>query len=152
MLRLTKVVTSNPSEAERLRRETVVIPLSPVPASRPRIPRFGHAYYVGRYATFRKDFPKWLETVDLPPPLPKPATFSVTLCVLCDRPKKPANAYPRGDVDNYIKAVLDQIQGNGWFEDDAQVTKLYVTKAYAEPGEPGRIEVTIERNDLHGTN
>jgi Holliday junction resolvase RusA-like endonuclease len=70
---------------------------------------------------------------------------------MCDRPHKPANAYPRGDVDNYTKAVLDQLQGNGWFEDDAQVTQLRVTKAYAEPRNPGYIDIIIERNDTHGS-
>ena len=149
--RLTKVVTSNTSGEGFAFGRGVVIPLSPVPASRPRIPRFGKPYYEGRYKTFREDFTKWLGTVSLPEPIPKPATFSVTIRVACDRPKKPANDFPRGDVDNYAKAIMDQLQGWGWFADDVQVTTLYVTKGYAEVGEPGYIQLIIERNDPHGS-
>jgi Holliday junction resolvase RusA-like endonuclease len=127
-----------------------LIPVSPVPASRPRVPRFGKPYYEGRYKTFRENFGKWLEKVDLPAPLPKPATFALTIRVAVDRPKKPTNTYPRGDVDNYAKSVMDQLQGKGWFADDVQVTSLFVTKGYAEPGAPGHIHIYIERNDLHG--
>lgn len=37
----------------------------------------------------------------------------------------------RPDVDNLAKAVLDAIQGCGWWEDDGQVADLAVRKCYA---------------------
>lgn len=46
-----------------------------------------------------------------------------------------------GDVDNYAKAVMDQITGTFW-RDDAQVTVLVVGKRYSD-GDPST-EVTIE--------
>ena len=42
---------------------------------------------------------------------------------------KHAPRYPRPDVDNATKAVLDALNGVAW-EDDSQVTRLVVEKTY----------------------
>jgi len=42
---------------------------------------------------------------------------------------KDAPRYPRPDVDNATKAVLDALNGVAW-QDDSQVTRLVVEKSY----------------------
>jgi Holliday junction resolvase RusA-like endonuclease len=50
--------------------------------------------------------------------------------------------YPPGDIDNYVKCLLDGIQGdNGIIPDDKQVIDLRAVKRY---GDPARIEVEIQ--------
>ena len=53
------------------------------------------------------------------------------------RPDAPR--YPRQDADNLAKSVLDSLNGVAW-EDDAQVVRLVVSKAY---GTEGRTTVRI---------
>ena len=60
------------------------------------------------------------------------------------RPKAPR--WPRADVDNVAKAVLDAITDSGAFwGDDDQVLELAVRKGYARPGGGGRTIVTVRR-------
>lgn len=55
------------------------------------------------------------------------------------KPKTTKRDYPRGDTDNYAKAILDAMTKAGpFFEDDDQVTALMVTKRFAEPDEEPR--------------
>jgi len=51
------------------------------------------------------------------------------------RPKRPKAALPitRPDVDKLARAVMDALGAAGVFNDDAQVTTLYVGKRYSEP-------------------
>ena len=64
--------------------------------------------------------------------------MSVVIDLVFARPKshlrktglaKDAPRYPRPDVDNATKAVLDALNGVAW-EDDSQVTRLVVEKSY----------------------
>ncbi len=117
-----------------------VIQCNPTPASRPRIPRFGRPYYVGKYKEFRLEFAAMLEeTPDLPGCSSKP--MEVHLLFVIGRPKSPANSFPMGDVDNYAKAVLDSIQGKAILKDDKQVTRLNVVKRYTLPEEEPHIHI-----------
>lgn len=44
-------------------------------------------------------------------------------------PKKTERSYPKGDVDNYAKSVMDAF--NEWlYNDDDQIQTLVVTKEY----------------------
>ena len=78
---------------------------------------------------------------DLPAPCILPCR--VFLEFVRKSPKKPANDFPMGDVDNYAKAVLDSIQGLAFFEDDKQVTDLRVMKRYAAKGEAPHILMIV---------
>jgi len=49
----------------------------------------------------------------------------------------------RTDLDNLAKPVLDVLTNLGWWMDDGQVVQLDVSKVYAEPNEPSRIDVTV---------
>ena len=119
------------------------LPLNPVPASRPRVTRSGHVYYPKRYTAFRKEaesvVPVTLRDEQV---LDGPLLVRVTFRV--QRPKKTSLLFPRGDTDNYVKAVLDALNGHAYV-DDNQVIRLTAVKCWAEPDEPGSIKVNIRR-------
>jgi len=114
------------------------LPVQPVPASRPRIGRFG-AYYGKNYEQFRKDAQ----------PLANSATYTLTdkplelwmECVAL-KPKQGKLLFPRGDIDNYIKGPLDVMTKAGKFwNDDDQIVQLTAVKRYCVGDEPPHINV-----------
>lgn len=48
-----------------------------------------------------------------------------------------------GDVDNYAKAVLDEMTGHFYY-DDSQVVELFATKLYADDQPPG-VTISIRK-------
>ncbi len=73
--------------------------------------------------------------------------IDVSIVFLVKRPKKTSLQYPKPDIDNYSKAILDSLNGK-LFVDDYQVVLLTAVKAWAEPEEEGQIEIYMEqRND-----
>jgi len=123
----------------------IFIPVAPVPASRPRISKYGN-YYPKTYTEFRKYLYKELKKYQGKYDAVKKAEFKVTLEIICKKPKKPSNPYPRGDVDNYAKGYLDGITYAGLFwDDDIQVTQLNISKRYQNEGEEYGANITIEQ-------
>lgn len=115
------------------------IPLNPVPASRPRVARWG-VYYPKTYKT-------WMEaaeafTVDIGGCLE--TSLLVTAVHVVARPKTTLRAYPRGDVDNFAKATLDAVTkwGTIWSDDD-QVLVLTTSKRFARAGESPATHVEV---------
>jgi Holliday junction resolvase RusA-like endonuclease len=100
-------------------------------------------YYPKTYATFRKEFGRMVEAAGLP--TPGVAPVNVYLEFVRSKPTKPANSFPMGDIDNYIKSVLDSIQGHGIFEDDKFVQVVTASKRYVAKGE--KPHITIVWND-----
>lgn len=118
----------------------VTINVPPVPASRPRVGRFG-VYYAPTYA-------KWMKAAadDLHKATPSPVTGSCLVFVeqIAACPKKTILQHPRGDVDNFVKGPLDAITKCGKFwGDDKQIVGVSAFKRFAEPGETPRTEVHI---------
>ena len=128
--------TSNTSATE-LGSVKFSLAYAPVPAARPRIrvmrlksgKSMGVAYYTGTYKNYVTDVPKLIP--DSPIYYDKPVALRVTVWFLIKRPMKPANLYPKADVDNYAKSILDAITKNGtYWHDDVQVTELILRKQY----------------------
>ena len=117
--------------------------MTPVPAARPRVPRYGKPYYTGKYRDFRSQMDVWVSqqapTILLVGPL------TVTAELICKKPAKPANPYPIGDIDNYLKAIWDSLQGRLYFRDDKQIETVHAHKRFTESEYP-RILLTIEEN------
>lgn len=120
---------------------SVTFPFDPVPASRPKISRWG-TYYTKTYKTWR----------ELAAAHCKPGTVnldqSVPLLVLvesvCTKARTSKLSFPKGDTDNYAKGPLDAItKVSGYWYDDRQITWLLSGKRFAEPGEDSRTEVHI---------
>lgn len=93
------------------------LPVSPVPASRPRVSRWG-TYYAKTYKKFREQAQEVMPEIQ--------RTFTGPLAVVTEfvvaRPKTTKRDYPRGDNDNYEKAGWDAItSADGVWEDDDQI-------------------------------
>ena len=116
----------------------MVLPITPVPASRPRVTRQGHAYYGKKYSAFRAEADRVLGNWNLPSTLPFGNPIHLEVAFYCPRPKKTNRAFPRGDVDNYLK-TLDVLNRVVWYDDD-QIVSLEACKLY---GDEPRIELEV---------
>lgn len=108
--------------------------IDPVPKARPRVTRTGHCYTPKKTKDFEETI-KHLATLQmhrsdhglLECPLSVKAHFFIK------EPKKPSKPYPRYDLDNLIKSLLDSLNGVVW-RDDSQICTLTSSKAYAKNG------------------
>lgn len=112
----------------------------PVPASRPRVGRWG-TYYSKSYSRWLKDSWKYVEKWDA---LPSDRPIIVMVDAVFNKAKSSKLDYPHQDIDNLEKGPLDQINklpaatGKGIWEDDKQVVLLVGAKRWAEKDEePG---------------
>lgn len=115
---------------------------APVPASRPRVTRWG-THYAKSYARFRKQAKEELEERSTKPGSDDTQHTSKPLILLAEhivpRPRTGKRLLPKGDVDNYVKGPLDSLTEAGAFwDDDDQIVLIIASKRYAEPDEePG---------------
>jgi len=110
-------------------------PIEPVPASRPRVTKWG-VYYGKRYTKFRKEAESVAPEVYSGQPLS--GTLEISVWFYCKRPKSTKRAEPRGDVDNYLK-TLDVLNGIVWKDDD-QIKRITAVKRWEDEHGP-RIEL-----------
>ena len=111
------------------------IPLIPVPGSPVRVGKWG-SYHLKRYAGWITRADDVLGTLT-PPVLP---TSDPVFCGVYTVAKRTSageqKPLPRGDVDNFAKAVLDAITRSDLiWEDDHQVQACVTGKRFAEIGE-----------------
>ena len=121
-----------------------VLDMDPVAASRPRVRVIGKgrtvAYYTGKYKTFKEQTaPSVIQscvthTFEKGTPLIVYAGFYGT------KPRTSKLSYPNPDIDNYLKALFDVMNGTQWY-DDRDVVELHSEKAWAE--EAGHIRFGI---------
>lgn len=132
------------------------IPGEPVPASRPRVTKWG-THNSKRYTRYKQTAALVLAS-QWRQPLPIGHAVAVSVEVVIPRPQKrprtglaalywhPSEDYPApiggkwGDLDNYIKAVLDAAQLGGVIANDSQVVEISATK---HAGDRPGIHVTI---------
>lgn len=109
---------------------------SPVPASRPRVARFGGVYYGKPYEKWRVTARPLAEAI---PYLPTDQPLVMLVECVTEKPKTGKLQFPKGDVDNFVKGPLDIIKSAGRImDDDNQIVFLSILKRYAAPGEtPG---------------
>lgn len=74
---------------------------------------------------------------------PLEGPLSVQISLFFKRPKKPSNRYPRGDIDNFCKGILDSLNKIAYL-DDSQITELKAWKFYADESS---ILIKIEENE-----
>lgn len=118
-----------------------VIEANPVPASRPRVPKWGRPYYAGNYRDWRTEAEGLLK--EMVPQHPTLGPLFVIAEHVVTRPASRTKPYPRGDVDNYAKATLDAVTQAQMWTDDDQVTLLVSAKRYAGENEEPHTHVTI---------
>ena len=126
------------------------IKINPVAASRPRVTKRG-TYYAKEYESFKKSFPLLLGKpnklngalsviIALTIPVPKSITKKEKLSRLGNyHTMKP-------DADNYAKAILDAMNGI-YYEDDAQVAMLSISKKWGVEGEIQIVVREIEEKE-----
>ena len=108
-----------------MKNSTYRIPINPVPASRPRVSKFG-TYYGKKYTKFREEIKPILDEMDmtiLSGPLVLSLTFNIS------KPKTSKLDYPSPDIDNFCKAIMDSLHGY-LYEDDKQVIHLQASKQF----------------------
>jgi Holliday junction resolvase RusA-like endonuclease len=140
----TKTSTSKVSLLEHMKMYlgasalTITLNVAPVPASRPRVSKWG-TYYGKNYEKFRREVRDLL--VNHSGEKITGEIYAIVECVI-EPPKTTKRDYPRGDVDNYAKGPLDSLTSNGNFwHDDDQITALFVSKRFAEAGEEPAIHI-----------
>lgn len=120
----------------------LVVYLNPVPASRPRVTRWG-TYYSKRYK-------EWMQAAaNLIPGVPEVTevyggNLDVFVSCVVQKPKTTKRANPNGDIDNYAKAILDAVTKAGYWNDDDQIVKLTVVKRFTNKDESPFFGVHIE--------
>ena len=119
-----------------------VFPISPVAASRPRVTRYG-AYFAGPYKRFREDCGQCIDEVLGPDFKIIDAPVKVDLELYIKQPKKTKLDRPKADIDNFIKAIFDSLNGRLWV-DDVQVVEVYASKQWAPKGEDGYFVLGLE--------
>jgi len=117
-------------------------PINPVAASRPRVSKFG-AYFTGPYKKFRSAAAIVINRILGRNFAPMSGKLAVDIKCFVTRPKSTKLEYPRADVDNYSKAILDSLNGKLW-DDDSQIIALFISKQWANPDEEGYFIVEIE--------
>jgi Holliday junction resolvase RusA-like endonuclease len=123
---------------------SLVLHVKPVPASRPRVGRWG-TYYGKTYKTYREAAEGAIPLSSEPP---LTGTLGCTVVFVCHRPKTTKRITPVGDLDNHLKAILDAIVGHpqrpkGYIGDDDQITHIDATKRWVTEGEEPHTLVTI---------
>ena len=113
---------------------TYIIPLEPVAATRPRVSRYS-TYHTPKYQAFLKEIRAYsFDSIHKEP-------VHIEIDLYCRKPKHSKLEYPRSDIDNYVKAVLDGVQPE-LILDDKQIVSLTASKQFVNG--PGYIEVSIE--------
>lgn len=149
--RVMTTATTKPSALETIINEakearlvaSFDFPFDPVPASRPRVTRWG-VYYSKTYTAWRKLAEKHLKPGNTGIG-PTDRLLVVTITV-SKRAKTSKLVFPRGDLDNTVKGPMDVVtKATGWWHDDNQITTLLTTKRFAAPNEQPRTEIEIYR-------
>lgn len=109
----------------------VLVPGVPVVKARPRLGRRGKVYTPKHTLDYQHTV-AWRTAAAMKAQGVKQFAGPVSVTVdLSFGPCKTAGAIPKGDIDNYVKGVLDGLN-NVAFADDKQVVELIATKRYGD--------------------
>ena len=124
--------------------------INPVPAARPRVSRFS-TYYPKKYTRFKKEMEALTGELDS---TPCENLVCVSLKFKIKTPQswskkkrlERENTYcnNNSDIDNYVKAMLDSLNGV-YFIDDRQVVEVFASKKYSN--EPRILFKMMEMNN-----
>jgi len=116
--------------------------VKPEPKLRPRLGR-GRVFTPAKTRRYEDEIRQLARLNYRGPVLERPLALSVWFYL--QQPKKCRWGYPavRPDLDNYIKAIKDALNGIVW-KDDGLIVQLNAGKLYAEPNTEVGIEVSVE--------
>lgn len=123
--------------------QELYVPIDPVPASRPKVARYG-TYYSKRHQQYIKDWTTWFSYA-------KPCWFYlgterlvVSLEFVCMKPKTTKRESPRHDIDNLVKLPLDCMTSSDIFwKDDVQIEYLFASKRFARQKEEPHTRIKV---------
>lgn len=118
----------------------------PVPKERHRATKSGHVYTPKRTSEYERAVARLVR--HLPAQL---GALAVDIIFVLKRPARTPKtmtgrfmkAGSKGDLDNYVKSLLDGCQRGGVIPNDSAVTKLNAYKVYSASGEEPHIELEI---------
>lgn len=122
--------------------QQLVVSVNPVPASRPRVGRWG-TFYAATYKNYMAAMVEYFSKNPVPFHFAT-EPLSVVVHLVVKRPATTKLRAPGFDVDNGAKAILDALTKAGAWGDDKQIEHLTVTKRWAPKGEEGYTDVRIE--------
>ena len=124
--------------------------INPVPAARPRVSRWS-TYYPKKYTRFKKEMEALTGELDTTPCenlVVVSLRFKIKIPQSWSKKKRleRENTYcnNNSDIDNYIKAMLDSLNGV-YFMDDRQVVEVFASKKYSN--EPRILFTMMEMNN-----
>ena len=124
----------------------ITFPIAPVVASRARVTRWS-TYFPKRYTQFRKEFGELLEKYKAEPVdglLYVRLDFYVQIPKSWSKKKKEEkegkHCDNNADLDNYVKATLDSLEGK-YYNNDKQIAMIRARKYWSNDG---RIEFKME--------
>ena len=124
----------------------ITFPIAPVVASRARVTRWS-TYFPKRYTQFRKEFGELLEKYKAEPVnglLYVKLDFYVQIPRSWSKKKKEEkegkHCDNNADLDNYVKATLDSLEGK-YYNNDKQIAMIRARKYWSNDG---RIEFKME--------
>ncbi len=117
----------------------ITFPIAPVVASRARVTRWS-TYFPKRYTQFRKEFGELLEKYKAEPTdglLYVKLDFYVQLPKTMSKKKKKEkegkHCDNNADLDNYVKATLDSLEGK-YYNNDKQIVMIRARKYWSDTG------------------
>tara|TARA_R110002012_G_scaffold246448_1_gene421999 strand:- start:56 stop:445 length:390 start_codon:yes stop_codon:yes gene_type:complete len=117
----------------------ITFPIAPVVASRARVTRWS-TYFPKRYTQFRKEFGELLEKYKAEPTdglLYVKLDFYVQLPKTMSKKKKEEkegkHCDNNADLDNYVKATLDSLEGK-YYNNDKQIVMIRARKYWSDTG------------------
>ena len=115
----------------------MVFNVEPCPASRPRVSRWS-TYYPKKYTQFRNEMKALTGEMDTTPSkklISVDVEFNVKIPKSWTKKKKEEKNRKYCDngcdIDNYLKAILDSLNGV-LFVDDRQIVEVYARKRYSD--------------------
>ena len=121
--------------------------IKPLPKERPRATKTGHIYTPKKTADYERAIAKLVRHLPaqlgaleveakfvLKPPVKTPKSITGRFM----------KASSRGDLDNYVKALLDGCQSGGVIPNDSAVTRIIAEKVYGAPDERPHILLKIK--------
>lgn len=131
---------------------TLTLFIRPVPASRPRVTRWG-TYYLKTYKTYKDAA---YEAIPVCTEQTLDCELLAEVEFICYHPRTTKMVSPRGDIDNHLKAIFDACVGKAattkvkcklkrYIKDDELISQVDATMRYAEPQEVPRTIITIRR-------
>ena len=115
----------------------MVFNIEPCPASRPRVSRWS-TYYPKKYTQFRNEMKALTGEMDTTPSkklISVDVEFNVKIPKSWTKKKKEEKNRKYCDngcdIDNYLKAILDSLNGV-LFVDDRQIVEVYARKRYSD--------------------